>query len=52
MTVDEKDYKMELVAIIEHGESGYARIIRLIDVSTLPHGTKLYAALGEPHDRG
>ena len=33
----------EPVAIIEHRQNDYARIVRLMDVSVLPHGTKLYA---------
>lgn len=34
----------EPVAVIEHRENDYARIVRLVDVSSIPHGTKLYAA--------
>lgn len=31
------------IAVIEHRQNDYARIVRIIDVSELPHGTKLYA---------
>ena len=34
---------VDYIAIIEHRQNDYARIVRLMDVSVLPHGTKLYA---------
>lgn len=36
------------VAKIEHRPSEYARIVRVTDVSQLPHGTKLYALEATP----
>ncbi len=31
------------VAVIEHRENDYARIVRCVDVGEFPHGTKLFA---------